>query len=90
MANRREKNKDREYTMQTSSSQKNHNRAKKFKKANSIRETNAKNILVPLYVFQTKLSPFEAIVKYLVEERNLGFTEIAKITNRSPKTILRK
>jgi DNA-directed RNA polymerase specialized sigma24 family protein len=47
----------------------------------------SQQILIPLFVFQTKLSPFEAIVKYLVEEKQLGFTEIAKKTNRSPKTI---
>ncbi len=50
-------------------------------------QKNSQLILIPLYVFQTKASPFEAIVKYLVEEKQLGFTEIAKKTNRSPKTI---
>lgn len=71
MANRREKKRSRENTIQTSSRWRNER----------------KDILLPLYIFQTKIPPFEAVVKYLVEERNLGFTQIAKITNRSPKTI---
>lgn len=42
---------------------------------------------IPLSVFSTELSGLQAITKYLHEERNLSFTEIAASLNRSSKTI---
>ena len=42
---------------------------------------------VPISIFSTPLPPLEAIVKYLHENHNLSFTEIAKQLNRSVKTI---
>ena len=74
MANRRAKKEHSLNTLQAS-------------RLNNNSQKNQNLLLIPLYVFQTKLSPFEAIVKYLREEKSLGFTEIAKKTNRSPKTI---
>ncbi len=43
---------------------------------------------IPAYIFDNdSLSSLEAIVKYAVEELNLGFTEISRLINRSDKTI---
>jgi len=42
---------------------------------------------VPLYVFSTPLGPLEALVKFLKEERNLKFSEIASILGRDNRSI---
>ena len=42
---------------------------------------------IPLCIFNQKPSPFEAIVKYLKEEFNLKYHEIAKLTNRDQRSI---
>lgn len=42
---------------------------------------------VPVGIFGNELSSLEAIVKYLREESRLKFSKIAKLTNRSSKTI---
>jgi len=43
---------------------------------------------LPLSVFsQTNLSTSEIVVKFLKEERNLGFHEIAQLVNRDDRTI---
>lgn len=45
-------------------------------------------VQLPLTIFKTKgLSSLEIIVKYCSENLGLGFTETAKLLNRSPKTI---
>jgi 16S rRNA C967 or C1407 C5-methylase (RsmB/RsmF family) len=44
-------------------------------------------LLLPVTIFKYKLSSLEIIVKYCRENLNLGFTEIAKLLNRNPKTI---
>ncbi|MCK4521199.1 MAG: hypothetical protein KAU20_01405 [Nanoarchaeota archaeon] len=46
-----------------------------------------KYISIPVYVFATKLSPLESIVKYLKEELDLSFNEIAALLNRDSTTI---
>ena len=47
-----------------------------------------KEISIPVGVFDNDiLSSLEAIVKYLKEELNLKFSKIAKLLNRSNKTI---
>ena len=46
-----------------------------------------KEIVIPISVFSKKLSSSEAIVKYLKDNLNLSAKEIAKITERSVKTI---
>lgn len=42
---------------------------------------------IPLSIFSEKLSSFEAVVKYLIENRNMKVKEIAKELNRKPPTI---
>ena len=42
---------------------------------------------VPLSIFTTTLYPIEAITKYLHEEEQLTFTQIAELLNRNPKNI---
>jgi hypothetical protein len=42
---------------------------------------------IPLQIFSTKLSPAESLVKYLKEEKNLAFHEIADLLNRDNRSI---
>jgi hypothetical protein len=42
---------------------------------------------IPCEIFCKKLSPLESIVKFLHETHGYSFTKIAKLLNRSPKTI---
>lgn len=45
-------------------------------------------MLIPIQIFKRrKLSPFECIVKYLKENLNKSYIEIAKLTNRHYKTV---
>jgi len=41
----------------------------------------------PISIFSAKTGSFEAIVKYLHENESLGFSQIARLTNRHPSTI---
>ena len=43
--------------------------------------------LVPVSVFNKKLSALETIIKFLKENLGISIKEIASLTNRSPKTI---
>ncbi len=45
------------------------------------------DVRLPVYIFQSRLSCLEAIVKYMHENLDFGFTKIARILNRSSKTI---
>jgi hypothetical protein len=47
----------------------------------------SKEIMLPLYIFRNGLSGLEAISKYLKENANLRFCEIAKLLNRDDRTI---
>ena len=46
-----------------------------------------KTNILPLSVFQNKLSPLELVTRYLKQEENLKFSQIAKILNRNERTI---
>ena len=48
---------------------------------------NRKEILIPLKVFKTKLSPAESLVKYLKENCNLKLSQIAALINRDQRGI---
>ena len=53
-----------------------------------IKHIKKDEVMIPLSIFNNdNLSILEAIVKYMREELNLKFTEIAKLLNRSNKTI---
>jgi hypothetical protein len=44
--------------------------------------------LIPVSIFnKPKLSPFEAIVKYLKEEKGLNYHQIGEILNRDERNI---
>jgi len=60
-----------------------------IKKLHEISEAEIlkKEISIPVGVFATELSSLEAIVKYLKENLKLKFAKIAKLLNRSNKTI---
>ena len=47
----------------------------------------SKEILIPLTILGKSLSPLETIVKYLQEDCGLSIQDIAKMLNRSSKTI---
>lgn len=42
---------------------------------------------IPVSIFSTKLAPLESLVKYLKENLNLTYSEIAKLLNRNERTI---
>jgi len=44
-------------------------------------------VSIPVCIFSKQLSLLEAIVKYLKENRGLGFAAIARLLNRAPSTI---
>lgn len=46
-----------------------------------------KDISIPIGIFASELSSLEAIVKYMKENLKLRFSKIAKLLNRSNKTI---
>jgi len=43
--------------------------------------------IFPITLFQNRLSPLELIIRYLKQEKNLRFSQIAKILNRNERTI---
>ena len=47
----------------------------------------SKEILIPISIFEAKLSPLEAVCRYLKEELDLGYTKIALLLNRDSRTI---
>ena len=47
----------------------------------------SKEILIPVSIFEVKLSALEAICKYLKEELDLTYTKIALLLNRNSRTI---
>jgi len=53
----------------------------------SLKETVPEEIGIPTSVFNTKLSSFETICKYLKENLNLQYNEIARLLNRDERTI---
>jgi hypothetical protein len=45
-------------------------------------------VLIPVSIFKKeKLTPFEAMVKYLKEEKNLNYRQIGKLLNRDERNI---
>ncbi|MBI1935262.1 hypothetical protein HYS31_02375 [Candidatus Woesearchaeota archaeon] len=63
---------------------------KELKRLHNISEQEIigkKEIMIPIGVFGNELSSLEAIVKYLKENERLKFSKIAKLLNRSNKTI---
>ena len=60
-----------------------------LKKSNiTIQELlNKKKNLIPLSIFATKISPATALVKYLKDERNYSYAQIAHAINRDQRTI---
>lgn len=46
-----------------------------------------KEALIPISIFESKLSPLEAICKYLKEELDLNYAKIALLLNRNSRTI---
>jgi len=46
-----------------------------------------KDVKIPVPIFNNKLSSLETIVKYLKENVNLKYSEIAKLLNRNDRTI---
>ena len=64
-----------------------YNRAK-GKTIKPKKETEKKEVLIPLLVFQDRtISVFESMIKYLKEELNLRYHEIAVLLNRNDRTI---
>jgi len=57
-----------------------------FVKENKLK-SKIQNIEIPLDVFKQKISPAEAICKYLKENKNLKFSEIAIAINRNQRTV---
>lgn len=57
-----------------------------FVKQNKLK-TKLQEIKIPLEIFKQKLSPAEALCKYLKENENLKFNEIAIALNRDQRTI---
>lgn len=55
-----------------------------FKKETTIPET---PLTIPATIFNDTLSPFEAIVKYLKENKTLRLVDIAKLTGRDQRAI---
>jgi len=53
----------------------------------SFFEHGTEPLSIPVCIFSKKLSLLEAIVKYLKENREFGFAEIARLLNRAPSTI---
>jgi DNA-directed RNA polymerase specialized sigma24 family protein len=60
---------------------------KKYGAVELISKAEEKEILMPATIFSKKLSPLEAISKFLRENVGLSIKEIAKPLNRSEKTI---
>lgn len=52
-----------------------------------LRKLDQKEILIPVTVFNDKLSCLETLVKYLKENLNLSVKDISKLMKRSNKTI---
>ena len=53
-----------------------------------LEKPKVEEITIPTYIFDNdKLSSLEAVVKYLKEELNMKYYEIAKILNRNHRTI---
>ena len=50
-------------------------------------DTDFSDILVPITVFSTELSPSEAITKYLKDNYDLSFTEIGNLLKKEPSSI---
>lgn len=44
-------------------------------------------LFVPVAIFAGKLSPSEALAKFLKEKYDLGFTEISKLTGRNSRSV---
>ena len=59
---------------------------KKYSKHELIKAIEKKDVL-PLSIFNKRLSPLETVVKYLKEEMDYGFQKISKLLNRSSKTV---
>jgi hypothetical protein len=55
---------------------------------NDKKEGKTTEQLIPVSIFnKPKLSPFEAIVKYLKEEKGLNYHKIGEILNRDERNI---
>jgi len=52
-----------------------------------VKEEKPKAIEIPVCIFNNKLSALETVVKYLKENLNLKYSEIAKLLNRNDRTI---
>ncbi|MBA3064008.1 hypothetical protein FP803_01065 [Candidatus Woesearchaeota archaeon] len=52
-----------------------------------VKEKKQDGIEIPACIFNDKLSALETIVKYLKENLNLKYSEIAKLLNRNDRTI---
>lgn len=51
------------------------------------KEKKPKAVEIPVCIFSNRLSALETIVKYLKENLNLKYSEIAKLLNRNDRTI---
>jgi len=51
------------------------------------KQKHVESIEVPISVFNTKLSPLEAITRYLKEKQNKKINEIAKLLGKNPSAI---
>jgi len=54
---------------------------------NALKKVAPKEILIPVSIFNRKLSSLETICKYLRENLNLNYHEIAQLLNRNERTI---
>lgn len=53
-----------------------------------VLEENRKKVdAIPINVFSEKLSPLMSAVKYLHDNKNMGFSKISKLLNRDQRTI---
>mgnify|MGYP000223933198 CR=1 FL=1 len=52
-----------------------------------VKEKKSGAVEIPVCIFNNKLSALESVVKYLKENLNLRYSEIAKLLNRNDRTI---
>lgn len=65
------------------------NKIKNLMRENNISIHDLKNdeIIIPVSIFQSDYSPLGSLCIYLKDFKKMGFTQIAKLLNRNPKTI---
>ena len=52
-----------------------------------VEQKSEREIKVPVGIFKQKISPAEALCKYLREKKEMKFSEIARLINRDERTV---